>query len=144
MSVNRTLTRKSSCVNARGIPPAAQQVHALLVRWWGGYPSLGGVPQVGAPLLGGGTLGGPPLGYPPWLDGVPPSQLDGVPPPGQLDGVPPLVSWMGYPPGQLDGVPPHQLDGVPPPGQLDGVPPLNVNRHTPMKTVPSSYYVRGR
>ena len=77
------LTRKSSCVNARGIPTAAYQVLPEF-----GYPSprwgtpcqvrLGGVPEVGYPPSGyprpgltGGTQGGVP---PSWGDlaGVPP------------------------------------------------------------------------
>ena len=98
--------RKSSCVNARGIPTATQQVHAVLV-WWGG----------GVPWWGGGTLvgGTPARVYPRW-GGVP--QLGYTP--GQLDGVhpwpagwgTPLASWMGYPlPGQLDGVSPPRPAG---------------------------------
>ena len=79
-----------------------------------------GVPH---PVLDGGQ------GTPTWTwDGVPstgwgthhldlrwgtPSQLDGVPPAWTWEGVP-LISWMG-----------------------DGVPPQNVDRQTPVKTVPS-------
>ena len=96
-------TRKSSCVNARGIPTAAYQV------------LLGGVPSLfqGTPLPGltGGVPGVPPIG-------VPPTRSDrGYPEyPCQVP-----LPWPGLM-GVL-GVPPHlDLAGVPPPrcGQTDG------------------------
>ena len=127
-------TRKSSCVNARGIPPAAYQV--LLAMLGGRVPSprSGGVPSlrsrggVPGPRSGGGYLvpglGGYPIpglgGYPiPGLGGTP-SHVRGYPIPG-LGGTPsrphsPAKPEMGYPPGQTwDGVPPDQTwDWVPP------------------------------
>ena len=70
-------TRKSSCVNARGIPTAAYQVLHLLPE--GGTP-LGRVP----PPPARSDRGVPEVGYPP------PSDLAGVPPPHlYLAGVPP-------------------------------------------------------
>ena len=115
-------TRKSSCVNARGIPPAALQVLAMLLCLMVGG---GGVPHpvmvmVGVPhpvIVGGGTLGLTPwvpptiqtwLGYPPtiqtWLGGTPHYHPDlaGVPPtpprPGTGYPPPPPRPGMGYPP----------------------------------------------
>ena len=122
-----TLRARKSCVNARGIPPAAYQVLDM----------LGGVPH---PRFGGGTLsqvrgdtlsqvrgrgdtpsqiqGGvyyPILGW----GGYPIPGLGGTPilgqggPPGTLQpemGYPLARPGMGYPPGQTwDGYPPcHQ------------------------------------
>ena len=136
ISVARTtITRKSSCVNARGIPTAAYQV---LPRWGTsplpvGVPppfrvcpparSDGGVPEVAYPPIRvpphPGLGGYPPLGYPPsWLRGVP-----GVP---LLLGYSPLgypPSWLGgylgylplgYPPSWLRGVPRVPPSGYPP------------------------------
>ena len=110
-------TRKSSCVNARGIPTAAYQVlHLLSCMMWG-------TPRPG--LMGG---------YPRW--GNPhqstfPCQAT-PPPPGQVwlvgGGTPPTRSNRG---GTWGGVPPRQ--GYPP-SYLAGVPPLGVNR---LKTLPS-------
>ena len=88
MSQKRFTTRKSSCVNARGIPCAAQQVLAVLLwltglggggylLWPGGYlprlgetevptPSQAGYrPWLGVPIQGGRGGGGPTHG-PPW------------------------------------------------------------------------------
>ena len=121
------ITRKSSCVNARGIPTAAYQVLHLLscTRW--GYPSRSGpmgggylscrTPSCGTPLArsDGGTRGEVPL-----CQGTPARSDGGVPevgftpirvPHGQVrqggtwGGVPPI----GAPPGWLDlaGVHPH-------------------------------------
>ena len=115
------ITRKSSCLNARGIPTAAYQV---LPRW--------GTPPPGK-SDGGGTRGGvppqrwgTPLGYPPvriphqgtphWgtpLVGIPPCQGTpirvlpvGVPPPGSTGGYPCQgTPPLGYPPSGT----PHQV-----------------------------------
>ena len=128
------IPRQSSCVNARGVPPAAQQTLALLFCLGGrGVPSPGrGVPQscswgwlvplpypgwgYPSPILAGG--GGTPVCS---RQGVPqnrgtPLHGTGVPPP--RTGVPP--AWeLGYtPPGT--GVSPPGT-GVSPPGT--GVPP---------------------
>ena len=121
------LTRKFSCVNARGIPTVAYQV---LPRW-GTPPARSnreGVPRVGYPLPGSwlweGVPGVPPLGYPSIR--VPPSWLQGVPRvppcPGSrgVPGVPPLRyphsgsgGFLGYSPS---GYPPLEYPpvGVPP------------------------------
>ena len=56
--VRTSITRKSSCVNARGIPTAAYQVLHML-----SYPGVGGR-QV--PWLGGGSTLGYPLSWPGW------------------------------------------------------------------------------
>ena len=93
-------TRKSSCVNARGIPTATYQVLHLL-----------GVP--------------PPLSD---MAGVPPlpSDLNGVPPCLDLAGVPPIRPGWGTPPpsGPGWGTPPHlDLAEVPPPRPGWGAPP---------------------
>ena len=83
-------TRKSSCVNARGIPPAAQQVHAML--FWKGVP----------PCLGRQN---PPLGrqYPPTWEGSTPTQ----------EGSTTLSLGRGYPPLPGKGYP-HQEGSTPP------------------------------
>ena len=65
------LTRKSSCVHARGIPTAAYQV--LL----GGVPPIGVPPEEGYPSSGYPPPG-PGWGTLPWLD------LAGVPPPPEV------------------------------------------------------------
>ena len=83
-------TRKSSCVNARGIPTAAYQVLHLL-------SCTGGYPLPGVPLVGGH------LGYPPSdLAGGYPCQvqLRGYPilPESTPPWVPPCQTWLGYPP----------------------------------------------
>ena len=54
-------TRKSSCVNARGIPTAAYQVLHLFPEV--GYPPPAGVPLPGQVRPGGGGI--PEVGYPP-------------------------------------------------------------------------------
>ena len=76
---NHPRTRKSSCVNARGIPTAAYQV--LL----GGVPPHWGTP---CQVQWGDTWGGvPPVGYPPsqvWQGGT----RGGAPPPGPDWGTP--------------------------------------------------------
>ena len=75
-------TRKSSCVNARGIPTAAYQVLHVL-------SCPGGIPHVPSACLG---YTPPVWGTPPvltWLGG-------GVPRYPRLAGVPP--TWLGYPP----------------------------------------------
>ena len=136
-------TKKSSCVNVRGIPTAAYQVLHLLPKV--GSPPAGvpppparsdwRIPEVGYPLAGvppassdGGTQGGvhPPQGYAP-LPGLTPSPSgpgrDTLPPIGYP---PPIWTWLGYPPPHW--VPPSHLDlaGVPHPhppsrcGQTDG------------------------
>ena len=48
-------TRKSSCVNTRGIPSAAQQVFTVLIRTGWGVPTLAGgtYPGRGVPILAG-------------------------------------------------------------------------------------------
>ena len=117
-------TRKSSCVNARGIPTAVYQVTQLSPKV--GYPptsSDGGYPRWGTPPVGvpptrsdWGTQGGVP-------PAVPPGQVQwGYPrwgPPGQ-GYPPPHWTWLGYPPPHLD------LAGVTPPPpvwtdrQMDG------------------------
>ena len=114
-SVYFSLTRKSSCVNARGIPTAAYQV--LL----GGVPP----PPIGVPPcpgLTGGTRGGvPPAGVAPW--------------PGLMGGGLPEVA---YPPW----VTPHQ--GTPQPGLTEGgyppvgVPPIRVPPWLDLARVPPS------
>ena len=148
-----TGTRKSSCVNTRGIPTAAYQVLHLLTEV--GYPPcpglMGGVPEVGYPphpgLMGRyPRWGTPPVRYPQvWRGGVPevgypsigyplsvttPHQV----PPSRSDQGGPEV---GYPAlGTPHQVPPSRsnwenprwgtpLSGTPPPPQLDlaGVPP---------------------
>ena len=88
---NQFHTRKSSCVNARGIPPAVYWVILLL-------SYLGTPPR---PDLAGGGIW---PGYPPWqgtplswpggyLDRVPPGRV----PPGRVP--PPGWTWQGTPPG---------------------------------------------
>ena len=57
----RLLTRKSSCVNARGIPTAAYQVlHLLSYPGEGGTPSLAGEEGVPPILTWDQSLGSPP------------------------------------------------------------------------------------
>ena len=82
-------TRKSSCVNTRGIPPAPS-----ICRWWGGggfpHPVLTqGVPQV-SPSVRWGTN---------------PRQEGGTPHP-DWEGIPPVLSWeRGTPPASWIGSP---------------------------------------
>ena len=108
-------TRKSSCVNARGIPPAVYWV-LLLLSYLGTPPSWpgwgGGLPDQGTPpgqvppcpdlAGGGGTWPGYPLqtGYPPtpsWpgWGGVP---HQGTPPAGTWQGTTPLAGPSRVPP----------------------------------------------
>ena len=112
-------TRKSSCVNTRGIPPAVYWVLLLLsylgtppLSWpgqgegtWLGYPppDLGGVPDQITPQAG----------YPPQLDlaGYPPAGPGRVHPPA---GYPPGWTWQGTPWLELAGHPPWL--GTPPAG----------------------------
>ena len=135
-------TRKSSCLNARGIPPAAYQVLAML--GGGGAPgsrSVGGylVPGQGVPhpRSGGGVpnprsgeypIPGWGRGYPSQVWGSTPSQAGGVPIPGPggttskvRRGVPhprsggyPIPFLGGYP-SQVWGSTPSQVQGVPHP-----------------------------
>ena len=134
-----TTTRKSSCVNARGIPTAAYQVLHLLTEV--GYPPLGyppsrsdgGYPRWGTTHWGtppsrsdpGGTRGGVlPIGVPPcWgtpCQGIPPLGYPpiGVPPRLDLAWVPPPGwTWLGYPPPprceQTENITfPHPSDAV--------------------------------
>ena len=131
--------RKSSCVNARGIPTAAYQVLLKM-----GYPpphrgipltrsDRGGVPEVGFPSARSDGEGYPRWGTP---IGVPPSQ--GTPRP---DPTGRYLGW-GTP---CEGTPQLDLAGVPsppPPGverQMDG----STYRHMSKHNLPS-YYVRGR
>ena len=117
------ITRKSSCVNARGQTArhvASARYAALSPNGGGGLPNPvldGGVPHLvldrGYPSSLGWEVPHPVLdgGYPTWTwDGVPPSWLDGVPPCLDLGWGSSPVSWMGYPPAWTwDGVP-HCLD----------------------------------
>ena len=95
-------TRKSSCVTARGLPPAAQQVLALLSR---GTPVLtrGGHPWAG--LRGGSTL---------VLDGEPTSSpfLPPLPWAGSGTG---LVTGLGVPPERTCD---QSLGYLPPPSPV--------------------------
>ena len=155
MEASLLITRKSSCVNARGIPTAAYQVLHLLTKVGypppSGYPHPGlmGVPGVppcwGTPLSrsDGGYLGYPPVRVPPhpgltggypWYppSGHPPV---GVPPcQGTLphQGTPPGWTWFRYPP------PGWTWLGYPPPPPRCGL--TNKVKLLP----PLSYYVRGR
>ena len=135
LSSMNTDTRKSSCVNARGIPTTAYQLLHLLSCTGRGYPCWG------RPSLAGG--------YP------------GVPPHLDLAGVTPHQTWPGYPlagPGQgtphqvryplldLPGVTPClDLAGLPPHLDLAGVPPIRSGWGTPPPIRPEhlfSYYYR--
>ena len=118
-----TITRKSSCVNARGIPTAAYQVLHL-------FPEVGYPPPPQPGLMGGV----PKVGYPPGR-GYPPARSDGgtqggyplVPPragPG-WGTLPPRWTWLGYPPVWTDRL-------------MDGWTDTCENITFP------SYYVRGR
>ena len=111
------ITNKSSCANARGIPPATYQVLARCVC---GDGRGGGLPHL--------DLGPPPppgMGYSPtWTwDGVVLHQLDRVPPAWTWD---PPVGWMGYPPLTGWGTPPPRPGAgypLPPPRPGTGYPP---------------------
>ena len=153
------VTRKSSCVNARGIPTAAYQVlHLLSCTRWGNPPPQSGLP----PPQPGPTWGG---GYP--RRGTPQRGLTGGYPrwgtPGQVwlggypqVGVPPMVEspLAGVPPGwgtphlDLTRVPPGHvwLGGVTPPPSWNWLGYRWVDGWTDTCeniTFPS-YYVRGR
>ena len=97
------ITRKSSCVNARGIPTAAYQVLHLLPKVGspplrqgythpparsdsGGYPRWGNPPTRGTPPQHRSPSARSDGGYPRW--GTPPGR--GTPPP--------AWTWPGYPP----------------------------------------------
>ena len=82
------MNKKSSCVSARGIPPAAKQVFAVLIcpGRGGGYlpPTLTrGVPTLAGriPTLSGGT-------YPIWVEGTYPGWVGGT-----------FPGWGTLPPG---------------------------------------------
>ena len=112
------MTRKSSCVNARGIPTAAYQVLHLFPEV--GYPSGRGIPPARSDGGGGGVRE---VGYPPSM-GYPPVRSDqggtqgGVLP---RQGVPPQAG-----PGPGRGTPPRC-------GQTDGW----MDGQTRVKTLPS-------
>ena len=141
---NIITTRKSSCVNARGIPTMAYQVLHLLPQVGytlagvplarsdgGGYLRWGTPQQANPPARSdGSTQGGPPAWT--WL-GYPHLDLAGVPPCLDLAGIPPAWIWLGYPPSWTWlGYPPF------PCGQTDGWTDTCENNTFP------SYYVRGR
>ena len=107
------LTRKSSCVNARGIPPAAYQVLAMLGRGGVPHPQSGGYPVPG--------LGGYPV---PGLVGVPHprSRGEGVTHPSSIGD--PISGWgTGVPQVCMGYLPPDLGWGTPPSLTWDGVPP---------------------
>ena len=83
-TANNSATRKSSWVNARGIPPATYQVLHLLSYPKGGAPSL----DRGTPFLAGGYI--IPGQVTPCLD------LAGVPPSGPSWRTP-VLTKLGYP-----------------------------------------------
>ena len=117
-------TRKSSGVNARGIPPAAYQVLAML---GGGVPGprSGGVPG------------------PRSVGGLPHPRSGGYPIPGLGGGVP-IQTWSG---GTLATLPPDLRWDTPlaRPGTGDPPPPQCEQTDIPKyKYYLSSYYVRGR
>ena len=98
-------TRKSLCVNARGILTATQQAHAMLFQWGGGVPTLGG----------GGVL---------TLLGTPPAWEGRYPPHPDLGGGVPTLGGGTYP-GQ--GGLPTLGGGVP---TLVGTPPTWEGRYS--------------
>ena len=104
LSLKTMETRKSSCVNARGILTAAYQVLHLLSCTGGGG---GSIPARGYP-----TLGTHAVGTPPWVPPVRPEQV-GYPcqggTPSLLGGTPPWVPRIR--PGW--GIPLLDLAGVP-------------------------------
>ena len=61
---------------------------------------------------------------------------EGPPPPKPETGTPPPQPETGTPPNLRLGTPPKPETGTPPEPET-GYPPLNVNRQTPVKTVPS-------
>ena len=125
------LTRKFSCVNARGIPTAAYQV---LPRW-GTPPARSnreGVPKVGYPLPGSWLWEGVP-GVPPI--GVPLHQGTPILAPGGYPGYPPVLAPGGYRGYPHWGTPHSGSGGVP------GVLPIRVPPHwsTPQLGYPPSW-----
>ena len=153
-------TRKSSYVNARGIPIMSYQVLHLFLEVgyppWQGYPSARsdqgvpevgypqpsptrGIPKVGTPPSGGTPLPGLMGGYPRW--GYPPAR--GTPWPGLMGGTqggvppPPARSDWGIPKVgySLAGGIPRQ--GVPPPGPM-GVPKVGLPPRLDLAGVPLS------
>ena len=127
-------TRKSPCVNARGIPTAAYQVlHLLSYLGGGGYPipGHGGVPHFwpgGAPSLAGG-LPHPWTGVPhPWVGMCTPSLARGTtsldrryPIPGW---VPHIWTWPRYSHPDLARAPPgREMARAPPGREMARVPP---------------------
>ena len=106
------LTRKSSCVNARNIPPTAYQVLVMLLCLMGG----GGIPH---PVM---MVGGTPSSHG-GGGGTPSSHVGG--------GYPSPPTTIQVCPGGYPGYPPPSRPGTRYP------PPQNVNRQTPVKTVPS-------
>ena len=131
-------TRKSSCVNARGIPTAVYQVLHML-SYPGGYlPWLG---EGYLPWPRGTYLGVPPIltwlgeGYLPWLGvGNPPPILT------WLEGTVPTLAggylpWYRYPSPTKVGTPPAKVGTPLPSGPVQGTPPPGVNR---LKTLPSA------
>ena len=95
-NIKLSKTRKSSCVNARGIPTATYQVLHLLTEV--GYPPLGYPP---VQVWQGGTWGTPHWGTPPpvqvWWGRVPrvPPPPSGYPPVGVPPIGVPLQVWQG-------------------------------------------------
>ena len=158
-SVTIHITRKSSCVNERGIPPnwgVKEVPHPRSRSRWGVIPSQVQVQTGGIPHPR--SRPHPWLGYPrPDLAGLPPSgpgwvphHLDLVRVPHHLDlaGVPPIWTWPGYPiwtwlgypiwtcPGYplsrpSQGTPHLDLAGVPPCLDLARVPPSGPGWGTP-------------
>ena len=125
-------TRKSSCVNTRGIPPAVWRV-LILLSYLGWSP----------PSTGWTWPPPPPAGPdPPWLDQTPP-RLDLTPDP------PPPVGWTWPPPAAgPDPPPPRAARPGPPTLGWTWSPPLGqtdlwMDRHVSKHYLPS-YYVRGR
>ena len=109
----------SSCVNARGIPPAAYQALHLLSYPGEGYP-IPGRRGGGTPSLDGAE------GVPhPWTWGTPFPDGGQYPHPIAHPWVPLILTWLGYNPTRLD------LDGVPlfGPGG-GGTPHLDLDRNT--------------
>ena len=129
-------------MNARGIPPAAKQVLAMLICLGGGVPHLrvGGNPRYPPHPDLARVPPQPEMGYPPTSDlrwGTPPD-LAGVPPTlgwgTPLDlGLGTPQTWPGYPPRPGWGTP-QTWDGVPPSPHLRpemGYPPQPEMRYPP-------------
>ena len=129
MKLKLLQTRKSSCMNARGLLTTAYQVLLSGVLPLLGYPhqdtplarSDKGVSKVGYPP----SQGTPHQGTPCWgtpHQGTPTWTWLGYPLPGPGSGTPPTWTWLGYP---LPG----PGSGIPPPGPGWGTP-LGVDRQT--------------